>query len=188
MGAALKLITERGYDRTSLQAIGREAGYSRGLVSHRFGSKEGLLWAIFERTFGEWQTESLAPRVGDRVGVDALRATVEASRAATRRAPEKMRAFYTLLFESLGPLDVLRPKVAEFHRRQRKAVAAWIRAGVQAGTVRADVDPVREAGLFMSMLRGAAYQWLLDPRGTDLDGLHDAIADAVTRTLARSRS
>src|ERR1700748_893308 len=44
--AALKLIAERGYRNTSLAAIGEEAGYSRGLVNDRFGSKAGLLWAL----------------------------------------------------------------------------------------------------------------------------------------------
>jgi AcrR family transcriptional regulator len=186
MEAALKLIAARGYDRTSLQAIGDEAGYSRGLVSHRFGSKEGLLWAIFERTFGEWAAESLAPRIGGRVGLEALRATIDASRVAMRRAPERIRAFYALLFGSLGPLSVLRPKVAEFHRRQRRAVAAWITAGIESGTVRADVDAAREAALFMSMLRGATYQWLIDPRGVDIDALYDAIDATLTRNLTRS--
>lgn len=184
--AAAKLIATRGYDRTSLQAIGDEAGYSRGLVSHRFGSKEGLLWAIFERTFGEWKAESLTPRIGGRVGVEALRATIDASRSALARAPERMQAFYALLFQALGPLRVLRPKVAEFHRRQRRAVAAWITAGIENGSVRPDVDAAREAALFMSMLRGAAYQWMIDPRGVDIDALHDAIDETVTRSLARS--
>jgi len=183
MEAALKLIAERGYDRTSLQAIGDEAGYSRGLVSHRFGSKEGLLWAMFERTFSEWRTERLLPRVGAHVGIEALHAVVAASRAALQAAPEKMRAFYAMLFESVGALEVLRPKVAEFHRRQRKGLAAWIAAGIKAGNIRADADPAREAALFTSMLRGAAYQWLLDPRGVDIDELHDAIDEAVTRIL-----
>jgi len=187
MAAALKLITERGYDRASLQAIGQEAGYSRGLVSHRFGSKEGLLWAIFERTFDEWRAESLLPRIDGRAGVEALRAIIAASRLAMQRAPHRLRAFYAMLFQSLGPLRVLRPKVADFHRRQRRAVAGWIAAGVRNGSVRPDVDAAREAALFMSMLRGAAYQWLLEPRGVDIDALYDAIEETVTRTLGRGR-
>jgi hypothetical protein len=37
----------------------------------------------------------------------------------------------------------------------------------------------------MSMLRGAAFQWLIDPRGVDLDGLYDSIDEAMTRLLSR---
>src|SRR5262245_31521106 len=71
MEATLALIAERGYHHASLQAIGARAGYSRGLVSHRFGSKEGLVWAIFERTLADWRATTLVPRVGDRVGAEA---------------------------------------------------------------------------------------------------------------------
>lgn len=185
LGAALRLISERGYDRTTLQAIGDAAGYSRGLVSHRFGSKEGLLWALLERMFAQWGADSLRPAVGTQVGLAALHAAVEATRASMHAAPERLRAFYALLFESLGPLPVLRPRVAEFHRRQRAAVAEWIAAGMRAGSVRADVDPATQAALFVSAIRGAAYQWLIDP-DIDIDAIYDEIKATATRNLARS--
>jgi AcrR family transcriptional regulator len=35
--AAAELLTERGYERTTLAAIGERAGYSAGLVTGRFG-------------------------------------------------------------------------------------------------------------------------------------------------------
>ena len=41
--AAIELIAERGYDRSTLAAIGEQAGYSRGLVTQRSGNKENLL-------------------------------------------------------------------------------------------------------------------------------------------------
>jgi AcrR family transcriptional regulator len=185
LGAALRLISERGYDRTTLQAIGAEAGYSRGLVSHRFGSKEGLLWALLERMFGHWSTDSLNPAVGGQVGIAALHAAVEAMRHSVHARPERLRAFYALLFESLGPLPVLRPKVAEFHRRQRDGVARWIQDGIAAGTVRADVDAAAQAALFMSAIRGAAYQWLIDPE-VDIDAIYDEIEATFARNLQRS--
>lgn len=185
LDAALKLISERGYERTSLQAIGDAAGYSRGLVSHRFGSKEGLLWAVLQRMLAHWGTDRLAPRLEGRVGIEALHAVIEALRRSLHAAPEKLRAFYALLFESLGPMEALRPHVAEFHRRQRARVAEWIAAGIAAGTVRADVDPARQAALFISAIRGASYQWLIDPEHVDIDAIYDEIKQTVTRTLRK---
>jgi AcrR family transcriptional regulator len=87
LDAALQLISERGYDRTTLQAIGDVAGYSRGLVSHRFGSKEGLLWALLERMFAQWGADSLQPAVGRQVGIAALHAAIEATRSSMHAAP-----------------------------------------------------------------------------------------------------
>ena len=49
LDAAAELISEGGYERMTLAAIGKRAGYSHGLVTARFGSKEGLLWALVDR-------------------------------------------------------------------------------------------------------------------------------------------
>jgi AcrR family transcriptional regulator len=185
LDAALKLISERGYERTSLQAIGDAAGYSRGLVSHRFGSKEGLLWAVLQRMLAHSGTERLAPRLEGRVGIDALHAVIEALRRSLHAAPDKLRAFYALLFESLGPMEALRPHVAEFHKRQRARVSEWIAAGIAAGAVRPDADPERQAALFISAIRGASYQWLIDPEHVDIDAIYDEIKDTVTRSLRK---
>lgn len=42
MEAAIRLVARVGYTHTTLESIGVEAGYSRGLVQHRFGSKDRL--------------------------------------------------------------------------------------------------------------------------------------------------
>jgi AcrR family transcriptional regulator len=46
--AAKKLFAEHGYDNTSTVAIARAAGTSESQLMKHFGSKEGLLEAIFE--------------------------------------------------------------------------------------------------------------------------------------------
>jgi len=40
--AAMQLIVEQGTHATTLKAVGERAGYSRGLASSRFGSKDAL--------------------------------------------------------------------------------------------------------------------------------------------------
>jgi len=47
--AAKQLFAQRGYENTSTVAIARQAGTSESQLMKHFGSKEGLLEAIFER-------------------------------------------------------------------------------------------------------------------------------------------
>ena len=47
---ATKLFSERGYENTSLSAVCEAANVSKGLISHHFKSKNGLLREIFLRT------------------------------------------------------------------------------------------------------------------------------------------
>ena len=51
--AAKELFAERGYENTSTVAIARKAGTSESQLMKHFGSKEGLLEAIFEKG---WET------------------------------------------------------------------------------------------------------------------------------------
>ena len=50
--AAKRLFSEHGYDHTSTSAIARQAGTSESQLMKHFGSKEGLLEAIFLEGWG----------------------------------------------------------------------------------------------------------------------------------------
>ncbi len=182
--AALELVAERGYERASLAAIGERAGYSRGIVTTCYGSKGDLLASVLEDMLERWGHRSLRPHVGDRVGADALCAAIDAVKEQARNHPVEVKAFFLLLFEALGPLPEMRPRFAEVHRQQRAGVTRWIRAGIAAGRVRADVDAEAQAGLFLAVFRGAMYQWLLDPERIDLDRLLDEQKRNVRRVLS----
>ncbi|MGZ2368425.1 TetR/AcrR family transcriptional regulator [Ancylomarina sp. YFZ004] len=47
---ATKLFSERGYENTPLSAVCETANVSKGLISHHFKSKDGLLREIFMKT------------------------------------------------------------------------------------------------------------------------------------------
>src|SRR5690349_25093328 len=53
LAAATALIAQRGSRALTLAEVGEAAGYSRGIVSHHFGSRENLLRAVMRdaRTF-----------------------------------------------------------------------------------------------------------------------------------------
>jgi AcrR family transcriptional regulator len=184
--AAITLIAERGYDRTTLAAIGETAGYSRGLVTQRFGSKEGLLWAVVEEMLAVWSAQAVRPRVGDRVGVDALRSTLAVYLDAVARRPQNIRAYYALLREADGPVPAVRDHIVKIHRDERDAIAAWIADGQSVGVVRPDVDPRAEAVVFLGVLRGVTGQWLLDPERVDIVAALTQYGATLDRTLGVS--
>lgn len=50
MSAAVELMADRPFDQITMAEIGRRAGISYGSITHHFGSKQGLLLAIFADT------------------------------------------------------------------------------------------------------------------------------------------
>jgi AcrR family transcriptional regulator len=180
--AAAHLIADKGYGRTSLIEIAAQSGYSHGLVTLRFGSKEGLLRALFDRMTADWTAREIRPAITGRVGLDAIRALLDVTRAAIRRNPTNVRALYALMFEAVLGVEVLEERVRAFHDSQRVMYRDILARGIEAGVVRADTDIDEAASLIISLLRGAGYQWLLEPE-YDLDHGLAVVADTLDRLL-----
>ena len=68
--AAVALMGERGYEKTTLAAIGEAAGYSRGLATHLFGSKADLFAQVI-RWISEKLRRQVEPALAGRGGADA---------------------------------------------------------------------------------------------------------------------
>jgi hypothetical protein len=60
LDAAIELIAEKGFERTTAMEIGERAGYSRSMVRARYGSKEALLESVLRN---DYEPLMLAPEV-----------------------------------------------------------------------------------------------------------------------------
>lgn len=180
--ASIDLVTRRGCEKTTLQAIGQAAGYSRGLVSHRFGSKDGLFRAVMAWIARRWRAE-LEPAVADLDGAEALCAFAQAHGRFARRHPEVVRALFTLWFEALNPESTLRPAVLEEQRGVRARVESWLRAARERGALPDGVDPALQSTQFCGALYGVTYLWLTDTEGLDLRAMLGELEASTRRGL-----
>lgn len=182
--AATRLIARQGYTKTTLAQVGKEAGYTGGLVSHHFGSKEGLLRELVGHITGRFYDDQLRPATEDTTGLDALCRVADTYLNELVLREERMRALYVLMGEALGPVSEIIEVFAELNRGFRANARVVIEQGVARGEIRADLDPEAEAGLFVGMLRGVALQWMADPGCFDRDAVAASLKDALRRHLA----
>ena len=160
--AAVTLLARHGVAGTTLAAIGRAAGYSRGLATQRFGSKSGLLRHVLKHVSGEW-LRRLEQAVGRKVGLAALGAALDSQAGFIREAPNDVRAMYLLSFQSIDPGAEYRPNVAEMHRLQRQTVARWIREGQRLGQVEAGLQAGQVAEYYCAAAAGIVFHWMVNP-------------------------
>jgi len=160
--AAIELLNTVGIQGTTLVAIGEKAGYSRGLVTHHFGSKAGLFRAVLKRITANW-TADLQAALGNRTGVVAISAAIDAHLAHVLRHPEYIRAQNILWGAALDPSSEFKPNVAEFMQIQRESVAAWVRGGQKSGEILPEINPQRIAEQYYGGLIGINSQWLVSP-------------------------
>lgn len=183
LDAASELIVDGGFDSLTFAAIGERAGYSRGLVTARFGSKDGLIEALIERIVETWNHRNVLPQTKGRTGLDGVSIVLEAIRAQAERDASGLRVLYALSFEAIGGDQELHSRVAKFHDTMRTDFLTMIRRGKRDGSISAAINPRREAVLILSGLRGIAYQWMLEPDALDvvdaLRYLHDTTIDRL---------
>jgi len=160
--AAIELLVKTGIQNTTLQAVGDLAGYSRGLVTHRFGSKAGLFEHVMKSVSANW-LQRLRSAVGTRVGADAFAAATDAAYEYARNCTDEVRATYLLWFLSIDPGKDFESNLVNVHKAQRRDAAAWVRTGHKAGLVNTSVDPVRFAEQYCASMAGIVYQWLVCP-------------------------
>ena len=166
--SAIRLIVERGTEKTTLKDVGELAGYSRGLAGYRFGNRAGLFQFVMQRVAQQWLAE-LKQHVSGASGYAAIEAAVDAHYRVCAEAPSHFSAFYILWFESIGPQSQVKDVVAGIHQRRCRDVAQWVEAGIAAGNVDTSVEPERVAEQFCASIVGIVYQWLLQPN--DLNGI-----------------
>jgi AcrR family transcriptional regulator len=181
--AAYALIAERGFRATSFQAIAERAGYSPSLVSHRFGSREGLFSELVRRMVNKWGADVRDVKVESRTGIAALVATADAHRQALERSPEGVRAMYMLLFESLIEAPELRREFALLDARLRRGTERLLREGIPERQVRGDIDVAAYTTLFLAILRGITLQWMVDPDAVELTRVYAAFEELLERGL-----
>src|SRR5580658_2907202 len=132
--AAVSLLVQRGIAGTTLAAIGERSGYSRGLVTARFGSKAGLLAYVHDTVAAEW-IDRVKATVGSLTGIVALEHAVDALHGFIIDVPDGIRAMYLLRYASIDPSSEYRANVAKVHKAQRRDVQHWIEGGQADGSI-----------------------------------------------------
>lgn len=175
--AAAEIVVEAGVQALTLARVGERAGYSRGIVTHRFGSKQALVDALARAS----QT-GFVPGVGDDPGLPRLLQIIDGYIGALATSSVLNRAFLVLWAEATTSPDL----VDTFRARDegfRTDLRTDLVAGIEAGDVRADLDPEQTAVAVVGQLRGIALQHLLDPDAIRVDRLRRAVTDQWRRAL-----
>lgn len=184
--AAMELIVERGTHNTTLKDVGERAGYSRGLASNRFGSKEAL-FSQMVREFNRKWASGLREFVKERTGLAAFMSAFDAVEYFLMNHTTEMQALYILWFESMSSHTVVRRRLAANHAAYRRDSERWVREGIQQGAIRPSIDPSCFAVEFAALIFGLVYQWLVDPASINIHAVFQHYRRSTLEILAERR-
>lgn len=181
--ATVKLVTERGPAGTSLTDVGVMAGYSRGLASHRFGSKDSLFNFVVLR-LGEMWLAKLKEVTHKKTGLSAMEQAIDQHYQFCVDAPDYVRTLYTLWFESLNADSELSQTIKGIHLRRFQDVVNWILLDEKiSDAVKKEADTI--AAQFSASIIGIVYYWLANPENiNETKKLHDGLKTTMMRLLS----
>lgn len=172
---AIQAIGKGGYAAMTLAEVGELAGYSRGLATHHFGSKAGLLTAILDRVLDKNGVEFRKVTAG-KEGLTRLASIVDCTLYRCLQTPDEARAYLMLALEPTARWAAVR--VREQTAALRKEAEAAAREALALGELSDQLDPVEVASITLSMARGYAYEWAADP-STDLSAARRNISSYI---------
>jgi len=168
IGSAIELFARQGYERTTAAEIGINAGFSRNMVRDRYGSKEALLQSVFE-TFAQLLLPAVRrERTG--AGLGRVLSQLDDLLHAVEREPKTTRAMIVLTFETPGALQNFAGWFDRLIASYEAELAEHLASGQRDGSVRSDLEPEREAEIFVSYAMGLCFRWALRHDGYDLPG------------------
>ncbi len=186
LDAALVVFSQKGYTAASLEEIAEHASVSRGAIYWHFHSKAELYNTLVEETSA--QTEGVIQRAiaqnasilekHRRIMIGLL---VLLEENPTYRAVQELVLFKTEMTPDLE--EGFKIKAAAL-RKVEDRVAASIRAGIEAGEFRADLDPVIGARGALTYINGIIFTWLIDPQAFSLRDDAPRLVDVFMRGIA----
>jgi TetR/AcrR family transcriptional regulator, acrAB operon repressor len=175
LAAAADLFASKGYRQTTFADVAERSGISRGSIPWHFGSKEGLLLAVLER--------SVQQLIADLDPGPLPDAATELERMA--RGLEALfsrpnaRLFVTLLVEAMEPDSPIHDRYAAMHEA--------LRANGRRALEELLPSYGKSLDALVAAIVGAAIgihqQWLINPAQVDLGQSLDALRDMVLNTV-----
>jgi AcrR family transcriptional regulator len=180
LAAAAKIIAVKGLERFTLAEVGETAGYSRGLPRHYFGDKDELTVRV---ALYVAEHPILQDRLQVEPGLETVISMIRFFFAVAPKYRTNVRAL-TIVLAGVLTNDQLRGPIARMTRDKRTVLADHIAIGIKRGEIRKDVNPVAQAILILSQMRGVVTQWLSDEAAVDLKAVEAEFIATLRRGLA----
>jgi TetR/AcrR family transcriptional repressor of bet genes len=159
----LAVMHERGYDGATIQAIGKAAGLTPGLVHYHFASKHEVLIALIALLTGQLEARYRARSEGARTPEERLFAFIDAHVALGQGAdPRAVAAWNVIGSEALRHADV-RALYRAALARSLLEMRGLVRACLQAEG-RVTREATRIAAALLSAIEGAYRVAAVQPK------------------------
>lgn len=183
MSAALQVLARKGWVGMTLAEVGEAAGVSRGLPSHHFGNKAGLLRALtlqIDRSFAE----AMNAHPPTRPGLEAVLNYVSVYLGREDKKWTNTRTLLLLMAEALIEGSENAVVLAGYMKRMFEYLEENFSIGLEAGEIHPSISPKLGAETVVGTLRGVMLQRLVKGGRIDAQDIHAHLQVMFRRAFA----
>lgn len=186
--AALKVFAEKGFYKTTIADISKEAGIGKGTVYEYFRTKEEILGKGFKllaqglnNFMDELENKNISP-------LGKIQYLIENTFTEfTKFGDGLLKVIMDFWAEGvksnhpdiLGFIDL-----KNFYQRYREMIAKIIQEGIEKGEFRS-CNAVMEASILIASMDGLTLQWIMDPELFTIEDLTNSIIYHFTTHLKK---
>lgn len=166
--AAVDLISERGFERTTVDEIAARANVGKGTIYLYFENKEKIFIAILENGI-----QAIMRRMDEILNESGdFRQRLEAMLMEHLRFAEDHREFYKVFIKERLNMKVIADKAAqdrimEKHQKMHEQLSQFMKIGIDQNQLR-DGDPDVFAFAFSGILSHFCFHWLTERENDSL--------------------
>ncbi|GAA5011749.1 TetR/AcrR family transcriptional regulator [Acinetobacter puyangensis] len=168
------LLCEGGVKAVTLEAVGKRAGYSRGLVTRRYGSKDQLLLRVLNY-LARWCLSTVKDVENSKKGIAAICFAIDQATSRIKTHPEYYRALFILWAYTLETNSVVKNELLQLSKKSREQHQFWLLQAQELGEISHKIDTELVVDFIIGQSAGLFNQWLLDPEFKIQDRLHRLI-------------
>jgi len=161
--AAFDLIAERGFEGLRTRDVAARAGVNIATLHYYFPSKEDLIQAVLAAAVARFRrpgSPEAPPPAPDPLG--QLRGFLRSRERAMRESPDLFAVLLELSTRALRD-EGIRATMRRTDEEWREHLAGYLRAGVEAGQLRPDLDVQAAAISLVALSKGLHLQMIMTP-------------------------
>ncbi len=161
LDSAVKLFSNNGYNKASVDDICAEAGISKGAFYHHFKSKQELFLALLDGWLKN--IDNAIKTSKELTAPETFMQMTEAFPYLFKTAGDGLPMFLEFWLQASRDQKIWEASISPYHR-YHKYFTSLIKKGVDEGSFVA-VDPDLTSRMIISTAMGLLLQSLLDPKG-----------------------
>jgi AcrR family transcriptional regulator len=163
--AAYAIIAAKGMEGLRTRDVADKVGINSATLHYYFPTKEALIQGVVEYLMQELRANRTKPRA-PQSAMDLLRAEFADIRVRLRECPDQLVVLTELAVRGWRD-PVIAQMLKYLDEGWRGHLVSVLKAGIEEGVFRSDLDTRATAELMMSQLRGLGFQGKFDTRRLD---------------------